>query len=247
MYGFLAALQILTRLPSPLRRDAILADVASSIGWFPAVGAALGLALVAIDTAARLVFDPTVVSALLVAFLVIVTGAFHLDGLIDSIDGLTAGPDSDGRLAAMRLAVVGVPGALAACIILLADYTALAALGDHVRPIALFLAPICGRTAILAAYRLYPYGRTESTLSAHLKESATTASTLVGCAFAAAACFAVAGTGGLALLVLSLGLMHGIASLSLSRLPGLTGDVYGAICEVSQLAVLLAAPFVLRP
>lgn len=247
MYGFLAALQILTRLPSPLPRDAGLDDVAASVGWFPAVGAVLGLALVAIDAAARLAFDPVVVNALLVAFLVIVTGAFHLDGLIDSVDGLTAGPDAPARLAAMRLAVVGAPGAVAACIILLADFTALATLAGNVRPMALFLAPICGRTAILAAYRLYPYGRAEQTLSSHLKASATTTSALVGGAFAAAACLAVAGAGGLALLVLSLGVMHAIAAVALGRLPGLTGDVYGAICEVSQLVVLLAAPFALRP
>ena len=246
MSGFLAALQILTRLPSPLRRAASLEDAAGSVGWFPAVGAALGLALAAFDALARLALDETVVNALLIAFLVIVTGAFHLDGLIDSVDGLTAGPDATGRLAAMRQAVAGTPGAVAACTILLADFAALGALPADVRPFALFLAPLCGRTAILVAYRLYPYGRAEPTLSSQLKESATTASTLAGCAFAGAVCAAAASPGGLALLALSLGLMHGIATIALRRLPGLTGDIYGAICEVSQLAVWLAAPFVLR-
>jgi adenosylcobinamide-GDP ribazoletransferase len=246
MYGFLAALQILTRLPSPLPREDRPADVAASVGWFPVVGAGLGLALVAIDAAARLAVEPVVANALLIAFLAIITGAFHLDGLVDSVDGLSAGPDAAARLATMRLAVVGTPGAIAACIILLADFTALGVLAGNVRAMALFLAPVCGRTAILAAYRLYPYGRAEPTLSAQLKAGATTTSALVGAAFAAAACLAVAGPWGLALLALSLGVMHGVSAFALSRLPGLTGDVYGAICEVSQLAVLLAAPFVLR-
>jgi adenosylcobinamide-GDP ribazoletransferase len=243
--GLLAALQILTRLPAPLSRDDQRGDVADSVGWFPVVGAGLGLALVAIDAAARLAVDPVVANALLIAFLAIITGAFHLDGLVDSVDGLSAGPDATARLAAMRMAVVGAPGAVAACIILLADFTALSALAGSARATALFIAPICGRTAILVAYRLYPYGRAERTLSAQLKAGATTTSALVGTAFAAAACLAVAGPWGGALLLLSLGVMHAIASLALSRLPGLTGDLYGAICEVSQLAVLLAAPFVL--
>jgi adenosylcobinamide-GDP ribazoletransferase len=241
MYGLLAALQILTRLPWPRPREASIQDAAGSVGWFPAVGAALGVALVAVDASARLALDQAVVDALLVAFLVIVTGAFHLDGLIDAVDGLTAGPDAAGRQAA-----AGTAGAVAACTILLADFAAISALPAGVRPVALFLAPLCGRTAILAAYRLYPYGRAEPTLSSHLKGSATTRSALVGCAFAAAACVAVAGPGGLGLLALSLGLMHVIATVALHRLPGLTGDVYGAICEVSQLAVWLAAPFVLH-
>jgi adenosylcobinamide-GDP ribazoletransferase len=245
MYGLLAALQILTRLPSPLRRTDHPDDAAAAVGWFPVVGAGLGLALVAIDTVARVAVDPLVANALLIAFLAIITGAFHLDGLVDSVDGLSAGPDRSARLAAMRLAVVGAPGAVAACLVLLADFTALGALEGYARAVALFLAPLCGRTAILVAYRLYPYGRGEATLSARLKTGATTMSALVGGAVAAAVCLAVAGPWGLGLLLLSLGIMHAVAAFSLSRLPGLTGDIYGAICEISQLAVLLAAPFVL--
>lgn len=246
MYGFLAALQILTRLPAPLARSAGIQDVAGSIGWFPAVGAVLGLGLVALDALARMALERPVVDALLIAFLVVVTGAFHLDGLVDTVDGLAAGPDAERRLAAMRQAVAGTPGAVAACTILLADFAALEALPGDVRPFALFLAPLCGRTTILAAYRLYPYGRAEETLSFRLKASATTTSTVIGCTFAATACFVAGGPAGIALLGLSLALMHGIATIALRRLPGLTGDVYGAICELSQLAVLLAAPLVLR-
>ena len=122
---------------------------------------------------------------------------------------------------------------------------ALRALPGNIRPFALFLAPVCGRAAILVAYRLYPYGRDEPTLSAELKRHTGNISTLLGCAFAAAACYAVAGLGGLVLLALTLGLMHAIATAALRRLPGLTGDVYGAMCEVSQLTTLLAAPLAL--
>src|SRR5207245_2518148 len=116
MYGFLAALQILTRLPSPVPRDRGLASVASSTGWFPAVGAALGLGLVAFDALLSPLLERPVVDGLLIALLVGVTGAFHLDGLIDSVDGLTTGPDPAHRLAAMRDAVAGSAGAVAACL-----------------------------------------------------------------------------------------------------------------------------------
>ena len=246
MYGFLAALQILTRLPAPLGDNNRLANVQGALGWFPAVGALLGLALVGFDALARLIFDQVVVDAFLVALLVVVTGAFHLDGLVDSVDGLAAGPGAKERLAAMRQAVAGTGGALAACIILLADFVALSALPPATRPAALFLAPVCGRTAIVLAYWLHPYGRTEATLSAQLKAGASTRTSIVAFALAGGTAFAVGGPGGLALLTLSLAIMHGIALLGRRRLPGLTGDLYGAICEVSQLAVLLAAPFALR-
>ena len=245
MYGFLAALQILTRLPSPVPREVRSRDIAVALVWFPVVGALLGMTLLAFDALARLVFDHRVTAALLLALLVVVTGAFHLDGLIDAVDGLTGGPDADRRLEAMREAVAGPFGAIAACVLLLADFVALAALPENVRSQALVCMPLCGRTAVLAAYRLYPYGRHEPTLSAQLKSGASTPATLLGVSFAGAACFAVGGPGGLTLLALSLALMHAMALVTLGRLPGLTGDVYGAICEVSQLACLLAAPFAL--
>jgi len=246
VYGFFAALQILTRLPSPIRRDNQSLEVASAVGWFPAVGALLGFILVAIDVLARPWIDGGVLAALILAALVGVTGAFHLDGLVDSVDGLSAGPDATNRLAAMREAVAGPRGALGACIVLLADFVAIGALPAAIRPTALFCMPLCGHTAVLVAYRLYPYGRSEPTLSAHLKRGATTPATILGMGFAAAACFVAGGVGGLALLALAFGLMHAIALVALNRLPGLTGDVHGAICEVSQLAVLLAAPLALR-
>jgi len=244
--GFFVALQILTRLPSPFRRNAQSPEVGSAAWWFPAVGGLLGVLLVGFDALARPWLDSGVVAALILALMVAVTGAFHLDGLVDSVDGLTAGPGTTARLAAMRQAVASPLGALAACILLLADFVAIAALPHPVRPAALLCMPLCGRTAVLAAYRLYPYGRPEATLSAHLKQGATTPAAILGVGFAAAVCFAVGGVGGLALLGLAFALMHGIATVALRRIPGLTGDLHGAICELSQLAVLFAAPLALR-
>ena len=246
MYPFLVALQFLTRLPSPIRHDITPEDLGRAIGWFPVVGASLGVLLAAGDRAASAFLHPLVANALIVAFLVAVTGALHLDGLIDTAEGLIVGPDGAARLAAMRQTVVGMPGMLAASLLLLATFSALGALDQHVRAPALVLAPLCGRTCILAAYWLYPYGRMEPSLSSFLKTGATGPRAIAGLLFASAACMASAGIGGIALLAVALGAMHAVASIALSRVPGLTGDIHGAICEVAQLTVLLAAPLALR-
>jgi len=246
VYPFLVALQFLTRLPSPIRHDITPEDLGRAIGWFPVVGAALGVLLAAGDSVASALLHPMVANALIVAFLVAVTGALHLDGLIDTAEGLIVGPDGAARLAAMRQTVVGMPGVLAASLLLLATFGAIGALDPHVRAKALVLAPLCGRTCILAGYWLYPYGRREPSLSSFLKTGATSRRAAAGLSFAAAACLVVAAVGGIAVLVLALAAMHAIARIALTRVPGLTGDVQGAICETTQLTVLLAAPLALR-
>jgi adenosylcobinamide-GDP ribazoletransferase len=182
----------------------------------------------------------------LVALLATISGALHLDGLIDAAEGLVVGPDGAARLAAMRQTVVGMPGVVAASLLLLASFAALGALDAPSRSPALFLAPTCGRASILAAYGFYPYARPESTLSSFLKAGATPKAMAAGISFAAIACMLVAGLGGFALLLLALGIMHLIARMALARIAGLTGDVQGAICETTQLAVLLAAPLAVR-
>jgi adenosylcobinamide-GDP ribazoletransferase len=246
VYSFLVALQFLTRLPAVLRRDTTPEDLGRSIGWFPVVGVVLGITLATADRMAGAVFHPAVANALLVALLAAITGALHLDGLIDTAEGLVVGPDRAARLDAMRQTVVGPTGVLAATLVLLGTFGALGALDPSSRGSALFLAPVCGRASILAAYGLYPYARAEGTLSSFLKAGATPRRMAAGLSLAAIACMLVAGLGGFALLVLGLGVMHVIARVALARVAGLTGDVHGAICETTQLAVLLAAPLALR-
>jgi adenosylcobinamide-GDP ribazoletransferase len=230
-----------------VRRDVTPEDLGRSVAWFPFVGTLIGALLAAADALAHWAIGPPASDALLVLFLAAATGALHLDGLIDTADGLAAGPDVDARLAAMRQGVTGIPGAIVGCTTVIGLYVAFGALPPGLRTTALVLAPLCGRTAILVAYCLYPYGRSEPSLSRSLKQGATPARMAAGLAMAAAIAAGLAGVGGLALVVLSLLVMATVARLALRRLSGLTGDVHGAICEMSQMVALLAAPVALRP
>jgi adenosylcobinamide-GDP ribazoletransferase len=244
--ALLSALQFLTRLPSPSHAELGYRETRAAVAWFPAVGLIIGGILVAVDRGAALILDRVVVDALLVAALAAVTGALHLDGLIDSVDGLTAGPDGTARLAAMRESAAGTAGAAAACLLILASFVALGALDDGIRPRALLLAPLLGRAAIVYAYWRYPYGRAERTVSLMLKEGATTRRALVSLGATLVAAVAIGAWGGLILLVLVGAVTISIAGIAQRRLPGLTGDVCGAICETGQLAALLCAPIALR-
>jgi adenosylcobinamide-GDP ribazoletransferase len=205
-------------------------------------GALIGALVAAVDVAARDLFAPALAAAVVVLALVAITGAFHLDGLIDTVDGIVAGPGAEARLAAMRQSVAGVPGALAGCGMVFATYVAVLDLPPETRLQALVLAPLCARTTILLDYRLFPYARPDAGLSRSLKDGATTGSIVIGTSLAIAIAGAVSAGGGLVLLGGSLmaGMVCGIAAHV--RFRGLTGDAHGAICELTQLGVLLLAP-----
>lgn len=240
---FLAACQFLTVLP--IRYHVPGRALERSISWFPVVGTLLGLALAGIDRAAQLVLAPPVVNALLVAANVGFTGSLHLDGLIDSVNGLRAGPDRQARLAVMRESIASPPGAIACCWLLIAMYASLTSLPTSIRFVTLVLAPTLGRAMILLAYWLFPYSRPGPSPTASLKRGATGLGAFAGCAAALTVVCGLAGIRGLPLVLIVLAIMLTTSSLALLRISGLTGDVYGAICALSELAVLAAAPGVL--
>lgn len=222
-------------------------DVGASIGWFPVVGALLGLILVLVDGWARIFLATPIVNALLVAVLAALSGALHLDGVIDTADGMAAGQDRATRLAAMRQTQAGAPGAAAGIITILAAYAALSAVPAGLRTTTLLIMPIAGRTMILLGYALYPYARPDPGVSQSLKQSATPVRTIFGLSFAIAVAAANGSLPGIGLLFVAFIWLHIAASSSRRLLGGLTGDVVGAICETSQIATLVAAPLLRVP
>jgi adenosylcobinamide-GDP ribazoletransferase len=172
--GFWFALQFLTRLPTPRLHATTAAQLGSALPYFPVVGLLLGGVLVALDAALRPLLAPSVVDALLVASLVVLSGALHLDGLVDTTDALCTTATPAARLALMHDSRAHDAGTLAACFLLLIKFTALQVLPAEARVPALLAAPLLGRWANVAAYWGYPYARRTPGASLALKQHATT-------------------------------------------------------------------------
>ena len=94
--------------------------------WFPVVGALLGLAAGAVFWSLERVLGAPVAAVGAVAALAVLTGGLHLDGLADAADGLLGGSSPERRLEIMRDSRVGVFGAVALVLLLLAEVAALA-------------------------------------------------------------------------------------------------------------------------
>jgi adenosylcobinamide-GDP ribazoletransferase len=207
-----------------------------AVGYFPLVGVLIGCLLAGVDRLARLVFTVETSSAIVIAASVVITGALHLDGFLDACDGLLGGRTPESRLRIMRDERVGAFGLAGGVILLLLKYTAISTLSA--RTTALILAPTLARWAMSGAIVLFRYGRTEG-LGRAMNEQAGWSQLGIATGLAFVVSWLAGGTMGLLALALAGMTAWATAVYALRRLPGLTGDLYGAIAELVDLTVLL--------
>ncbi|MGE3806871.1 MAG: adenosylcobinamide-GDP ribazoletransferase [Gemmataceae bacterium] len=233
--SFFAALQFLTVFPPLVRRPFAPAELGRAVGWFPLVGLGLGALLGGLDRLLTPV-PPAAAPALLLAAWVIVTGALHLDGFMDTCDGLFGGKSPEDRLAIMRDHHVGAFAVAGCVLLLLLKYTLL--LGLTMRFEALLLAVTFGRWSLSLGIVLFPYAR-DSGLGRDMKDHAGPGQLLLASVVAGlVAWFAGQEMGLLTMGIAGLSTLL-LARLVLLRLPGLTGDVYGMLGELSETIALL--------
>jgi adenosylcobinamide-GDP ribazoletransferase len=156
---FLSALGFLTILPVPFLREATAGEVGGSTRYFPLVGLVIGGILAGLGWVFDLALPSEAASALLVAAMVVVTGAMHLDGFADTCDGLVGHRSVEERWAAMRDSRAGAFGIVGVVMLLVVKYAALVSLPVGTLAPALVLAVVTGRWAMTYAVFAYPYAR----------------------------------------------------------------------------------------
>lgn len=265
MNGLRSAIGFLTILPlAP--RDAS-SSMASARGWFPLVGLLLGVILVGMDILFALLSDdmslpsrgwsafltspvPTVPvflwAALLVATLAVLTRALHLDGFMDSCDALLGGFDRERRLAILRDPHVGafaVIGVVCLLLIKVAAIVGLPPVSVSVKLPILLLFPCLSRWAMLLTMELYPYVRSNGLGMAFFKGGKRRIGwqLIFGFAFTLIVSVALAGELGIVLLAASCAVAWGLGAWATRLLGGVTGDIYGAVNEVTEVVVLMLA------
>ena len=205
--------------------------------WFPVVGLVIGAAVSAIAALSFWPADVTAFAALLVW--VALTGGLHLDGLGDACDGLLATTTPQRRLEIMKDPRAGSWAVVGLALLLLGKWTAL----RHVEVVWLLLPPIAGRWAMVLAVAAFPYAR-ESGSGAVFRDGFGRAQVIratltVGITGLFMALVWPGGWRALALLAAPVTVFF-VGKWAAPRLGGgLTGDVYGAICELTELLCLL--------
>lgn len=242
--GFLfAALRFFTRLPVPRWVGHSEAQLNHAARWFPAVGWIVGACGAAVTLGALQLWPAPVAVLLGMAATLLLTGAFHEDGLADSIDGLGGGWTREDALAIMKDSRIGSYGAIGIGLALLLKFSVLSALLGAVPPAPTFaLLLVAGhsvsRFASTTLIFFLDYAREEGKakpLATRMGGGELAFAALCGlvpCLFLPWAQVAVA-LGMTALVTLL------AARYYVKRLGGYTGDCLGATQQLTELAFYL--------
>jgi adenosylcobinamide-GDP ribazoletransferase len=237
MKGLRTALSFLTILPWRSGTDEPPLPLGASAGWFPLVGGLIGL-LSGLAYAGLSPLLPPLPAAVLAAALWIgLTGGLHLDGLADCCDGLLAAVPRERRLEIMKDPRLGTFGGLGLLLAVLLKIGLLTGLPPARAVLGLPLAAALGRWLILPLSRL-PSARPGG-MGAAFAGGVTRRQMGLALVWLLPLA-ALNGWRGLAALLLAHLTAWLIARLALSRIGGVSGDVFGLAVEAGELSALLA-------
>lgn len=236
MTNFLIALRFLTRIPiGEFPKDE--KRLGKSMAYFPIVGLLLGGILVLVNWGFSIILAPLVADALTIIVLVILTGALHIDGFVDTIDGISGGKTKEEILRIMRDSRVGAFGLVGVVSLIMLKLVLLHEMPLEIKRGALLLFPVMGRWAMVVASSLSLYARKKGTGKAFLDYCGRKELII-------ASLITLVITGGF-LKLLGLELFLFILALTLlltrfisKRINGMTGDTLGAVNEIIEVGSL---------
>jgi adenosylcobinamide-GDP ribazoletransferase len=242
-FGTLTAIPV----PAPARTDRPVAGRAMALA--PLTQIPMVCLLLLWGWAVREVPVPPLVAAstTLVA-LTLATRGLHLDGLADTADGLSASYDRSKALEVMRRGNIGPSGVAAVVLALVVDAAALASLLTTVRGVVLACVSLLASRHLLAwACSVgLPSARPDglgATVAGSVRRGALALGFILLLAFSLLASHWSGSTWWAGPVVLGTAVVGGCAVIhrTTRRFGGITGDVLGAVIEISFAAALTAS------
>lgn len=234
--GLVAALQFLTRVPIRLRKEPSLND---TVAWFPLAGALIGAAVGGAAAGVWHVSTPAVAGTVGIVIGLLITGAFHEDGLGDIADAFGGGWTVERRLEILKDSRHGTYGvaAIASSIVL-----RVVALGSLPGPWAMFTGAVAAHTmGRVAAVGMAGTMRlaTHSGLGADYGRGTSKPRAAISVVGGVALTALVVGRWALPLAVAALLAVLATGTLARRKIGGISGDVLGATEQVAEILCLL--------
>lgn len=230
----LGAVQFLTRIPIRLRAAP---DLAACVPWFPVVGGAIGATIGLVVAGLMELVPSNVAAAVGIIVGLILTGAFHEDGLADTADAL-GGWSPEQRRHILKDSRHGSYGVAAMCSTIVLRVLCVASLGPAAAFAGLVAAHALGRGAAVAVMGTAPQVPTDGLGADYARglRALPTAFGVIGALAIAAIATGwwvapLAGAAGLAAV--------GVAVLARRAFGGVSGDLLGAVEQVGECLVLV--------
>ena len=233
--NFLSAVGFLTILPAgnPEKFNAN-----GMIIFFPVVGLVIGIMLAFVDFTAAKLWSLPVASVIDLVFLIKITGALHLDGLGDMADGLYGDRPVEKSLEIMKDSRIGAMGLVMVVSVLFIKWGGLCDLRAN-RALMLIIIPAYARGAMLFGFYFLKYGRPDGTGKAFFEEKLSARS--FSCLALPVVISLIAGLKGIILNFVFFALIFVILRFYKKKMNCITGDMLGAMTEITEALLFLTA------
>jgi len=227
--GFALAVSMLTIIPFFKVHNFFKGINGYAVMSYPLIGFLLGLILYSTHTILTPYFTSLHVGIIIFTLWIVLTGALHLDGFSDTIDGLFV--NKQRSLEVMKDPNTGGMGMIFTVTFLILKASTLASFeAFYLLPIVLMLSRL---STVLAIYN-YPY-ISKNGMGTLAKEELTKIQTVVTVSYSLILAFLFSS---FLLFVLSLITLYFIKSFFIRRYGGFTGDIYGFNIELTELILL---------
>ena len=238
MNGFLGAIQFLTRVPIRSSTDVGHARV---VPWFGVVGVLIGAAVGGTAAGLSHLVPTAVAGACAVAVGLLITGAFHEDGLADIADAFGGGWSIEQRLELLDDPRHGTYGVAALSSSIVIRVVCAASIAAPSAAVAAFVAAHgLGRVGAVVAMRAAP-SATDGGLGVSAASSMRAGPTITGLAVATGAAAVVCGWWILPFLGAAIVGAAAVVALAIRKIGGVNGDALGAVEQVVECLVLVVA------
>lgn len=243
MTGLLGAIVFLTRLPVRTSRSL---DTARSVPWFPIVGLLIGTLVGGIAALLEPWSSPYVAAGVAIVVGLLVTGAFHEDGLGDVADAFVGGWTREDRLRILKDSRHGTYGVVALVSSIALRFVALGALvlaGPKSAFIGAVAAHGLARSAAVGTM-LFARPATGEGLGSEYVAHLRRAPSAIGIVVAVSAVAAIAGWWTAAALAATVVTTAAVIAWSKRRIGGFSGDVLGTVEQCGEIAVFVVLSIV---
>jgi adenosylcobinamide-GDP ribazoletransferase len=237
----------LTTIPVSMDKD-MLTDAAKSMFLFPLIGALIGLLAGLFGWVTSQFLPSLVVGALVLGFLLLITGLHHTDGLLDFGDGVMAHGSAERKIEVMHDQLTGAGGLSLGIMTFLITALSIAELNTGIIVQGLVVVEVSAKLSMVVgawAGKAVHEGMNSSFLEAmHGKKGAARLVAALAISFGIAVPLLwVAGA-----VVVGVGIVASIVMVAIAHkhFKGVTGDVLGATNELSRMVSLIALLAVVR-
>jgi adenosylcobinamide-GDP ribazoletransferase len=216
----------------------------SSMVYYPLVGLFIGIALWILSLVLNTLFPLPVANVLLLGALAVMTGGLHLDGLADTLDGLSGGYSREETLNIFRDPHVGTMAVVGVVLILMLQYASLNTLPDDAMLPTLVLMSTLSRFSMVQLASFSPYARPGGGVGEPFVRGIKREHFAIALLLTLGIALLFSGMRGLMIWLLVSLATYGYLTYFRKRLNGITGDVLGASNEIHQTLVLILATMV---